>query len=179
MASKAETSDFVATNEWQEIQEGQKCPGGLHYRMNLETGRREAKLLERKENAESDSEKTPGQTEAETDCRAIIPASAAVPNLLLDSEKVENQQPRAPKDMQGLLKFCLEATKGEDALDDPNDTLEAMDPSRREWLEHTLSSMSVDVIKELTESMKILNSAKNPNATEEDIEKMACNQSQF
>ena len=173
MASKGETSDFVATNEWQEIQEGQKCPGGLHYRMNLETGRREAKLLERKENAESDSEKNPVQIgDPETDCRAIIPASAAVPNLLLDSEKVENQQPRAPKDMQGLLKFCLEATKGEDALDDPNDTLEAMDPTRREWLEHSLSSMSVDVIKELTESMKILNSAKNPNATEEDIEKI-------
>ena len=50
MASKGEISDFVATNEWQDIQEGQKCPGGLHYRMNLETGRREAKLLERKEN---------------------------------------------------------------------------------------------------------------------------------
>merc|ERR1712008_661716 len=117
-ASKGETSDFVATNEWQYIQEGQKCPGGLHYRMNLETGRREAKLLERKENAESDSGKTPGQIEdPEVECRAIIPASAAVPNLLLDTEKVENQQPRCPKDMQGLLKFCLEATKSEDVID--------------------------------------------------------------
>ena len=37
--------DFVATEEWQEIKEGQKVPGGLHYRMNLETGKKEAKIL--------------------------------------------------------------------------------------------------------------------------------------
>ena len=39
-------SDFVATNEWQEIKEGQIVPSGLHYRMNLATGLKEAKLLE-------------------------------------------------------------------------------------------------------------------------------------
>ena len=37
---------FVATEEWQEIKEGQKVPSGLHYRMNLETGKKEAKLME-------------------------------------------------------------------------------------------------------------------------------------
>ena len=37
---------FVATNEWQEIKEGQKVPGGLHYRINFETGKKEAKLLD-------------------------------------------------------------------------------------------------------------------------------------
>ena len=36
---------FVAQEDWQEIREGQKVPGGLHYRMNLETGKKEAKLL--------------------------------------------------------------------------------------------------------------------------------------
>ena len=36
---------FVAREDWQEIREGQKVPGGLHYRMNLETGKKEAKLL--------------------------------------------------------------------------------------------------------------------------------------
>ena len=40
------TEDFVATKDWQEIKEGQKVPGGLHYRMNLETGKKEAKILE-------------------------------------------------------------------------------------------------------------------------------------
>ena len=36
----------MATNEWQEIKEGQIVPSGLHYRMNLATGLKEAKLLE-------------------------------------------------------------------------------------------------------------------------------------
>jgi len=36
---------FQATDDWQEIREGQKVPSGLHYRMNLETGKKEAKLL--------------------------------------------------------------------------------------------------------------------------------------
>ena len=39
-------SEFVATNEWQVIKEGQIVPSGLHYRINLETGVKEAKLLE-------------------------------------------------------------------------------------------------------------------------------------
>jgi len=38
--------DFVASEEWQEIRPGQKVPAGLHYRMNLETGKKEAKLLD-------------------------------------------------------------------------------------------------------------------------------------
>ena len=37
---------FVATEEWQEVRPGQRVPGGLHVRMNLETGKKEAKLLE-------------------------------------------------------------------------------------------------------------------------------------
>merc|ERR1712241_1152080 len=41
-----EDSAFIATPEWQEIGEGPKVPSGVHYRMNLETGKKEAKLLE-------------------------------------------------------------------------------------------------------------------------------------
>ena len=36
---------FVATEEWQEVWPGQRVPGGLHVRMNLETGKKEAKIL--------------------------------------------------------------------------------------------------------------------------------------
>ena len=36
----------MATNEWQIIQDGQNVPSGLHYRMNLETGKKEAKILD-------------------------------------------------------------------------------------------------------------------------------------
>ena len=40
---------FVATNEWQEISEGQTVPAGLHYRINLETGKKEAKFIDSEE----------------------------------------------------------------------------------------------------------------------------------
>ena len=36
----------MATNEWQEIKKGQSVPAGLHYRINLQTGLKEAKLME-------------------------------------------------------------------------------------------------------------------------------------
>ena len=36
---------FVATSSWQEVRPGQRVPGGLHVRLNLETGKKEARLL--------------------------------------------------------------------------------------------------------------------------------------
>lgn len=39
-------SVFQPTNEWQVIERGQSIPAGLHVRMNLQTGVREAKLME-------------------------------------------------------------------------------------------------------------------------------------
>lgn len=39
-------SVFQPTSEWQEIEKGQAIPAGLHVRMNLQTGAREAKLME-------------------------------------------------------------------------------------------------------------------------------------
>ncbi|CAF3297776.1 unnamed protein product [Rotaria sp. Silwood2] len=38
--------EFIPTNEWQIVKEGQAIPPGLHIRLNLQTGLREAKLLE-------------------------------------------------------------------------------------------------------------------------------------
>jgi len=68
-------------------------------------------------------------------------------------------QPRQPKDMPGLLKFCLEATKNEDApAADPNNPIEEMDPERKKWLEEALTSMTVDFIEQLGNGIKILNS---------------------
>ncbi|XP_072387139.1 nucleotide exchange factor SIL1 [Diabrotica undecimpunctata] len=37
--------EFIATEEWQTIKEGQKVPSGLHYRINVQTGLKEAKLI--------------------------------------------------------------------------------------------------------------------------------------
>jgi len=90
--------------------------------------------------------------------------------------------------VQGLLKFCLEATRGEDAVERPDDVLSSMDEERKAWLQvqilvlratqklffwifkifiiivilinllikEALNGMSVDVIEQLTNGMKIL-----------------------
>jgi len=67
--------------------------------------------------------------------------------------------PRQPKDMPGLLKFCLEATSSEDApVADPDKVLQEMDPERKKWLEEALNTMAVDFIEQLGNGIKILNS---------------------
>ncbi|XP_030754577.1 nucleotide exchange factor SIL1-like [Sitophilus oryzae] len=45
---------FVPTKEWKVIKAGQKVPSGLHYRINLSTGKKEAKI---NEDDESDTNK--------------------------------------------------------------------------------------------------------------------------
>ncbi|XP_055851804.1 nucleotide exchange factor Sil1 [Episyrphus balteatus] len=50
----SENDTFTPTKEWQEIKPGQGVPAGLHIRINLETGMKEAKLLDK--NNEEDSE---------------------------------------------------------------------------------------------------------------------------
>ncbi|XP_005188495.1 nucleotide exchange factor Sil1-like [Musca domestica] len=45
---------FIATHEWQEIPEGQGIPQGLHVRINLQTGKKEAKLLDEADESSSD-----------------------------------------------------------------------------------------------------------------------------
>jgi len=37
---------FIPTNQWQSISPGQAVPAGLHVRMNLQTGEKEAKLID-------------------------------------------------------------------------------------------------------------------------------------
>ncbi|SPP83807.1 nucleotide exchange factor Sil1 isoform X2 [Drosophila guanche] len=62
--SDNKTGEFVATRDWQVISEGQAIPKGLHVRINLQTGLKEAKLLDESERGtalqsqteESDSE---------------------------------------------------------------------------------------------------------------------------
>ncbi|RDD45551.1 Nucleotide exchange factor SIL1 [Trichoplax sp. H2] len=49
---------FQPTSEWQTVYEGQAIPAGLHVRMNLATGKKEAKLMEDGTNKEK--EKTTG-----------------------------------------------------------------------------------------------------------------------
>jgi len=79
------------------------------------------------------------------------------------------EQPRRPHDLEGLLKFCMELTKSEDA---PETTAQPMDPERRRWLEEAISGMTVDVVKQLAEAIKILGGEAtfDPDAASDDLE---------
>ncbi|KAL5273561.1 SIL1 family protein [Megaselia abdita] len=44
--AKEQNDSFIPTDEWQEIKEGQQVPMGLHYRINLQTGKKEARNLQ-------------------------------------------------------------------------------------------------------------------------------------
>ncbi|XP_014098922.2 nucleotide exchange factor Sil1 [Bactrocera oleae] len=48
-AANDKNKTFVLTTEWQQIEEGQILPSGVHVRVNLQTGKKEAKLLNNQE----------------------------------------------------------------------------------------------------------------------------------
>lgn len=64
-----------------------------------------------------------------------------------DSEGKE----RRFRDMMGLVKFCLESTRQEDASGPSN--FEVMDPDRRAWLQNAIESMTIDTTKQLLENL--------------------------
>ncbi|XP_057655623.1 nucleotide exchange factor SIL1 [Diorhabda carinulata] len=55
---------FIPTKEWQTVKKDQKVPSGLHYRINVNTGLVEAKLLEEK-NEKTDVLEVPSQPKDE------------------------------------------------------------------------------------------------------------------
>ncbi|KAH8232391.1 hypothetical protein KR032_005356 [Drosophila birchii] len=61
------TGEFVATKEWQVIAEGQAIPKGLHVRINLQTGLKEAKLLDESERGTALQSQQEGQAAAAAD----------------------------------------------------------------------------------------------------------------
>jgi len=55
VAAEQVSSDevFIPTADWQEVQPGQAVPAGLHVRINLQTGKKEAKLLQEENKGDS------------------------------------------------------------------------------------------------------------------------------
>ncbi|CAG5047195.1 unnamed protein product [Parnassius apollo] len=77
-----------------------------------------------------------------------------------DENNVESVpiQPRQPRDLQGLLRFAMEATKAEDA---PGvSQFGPMDEERRKFLEEALKSLTIDVAEILQKAIKVLTDAE-------------------
>ncbi|CAH2268844.1 hsp70-binding protein 1 [Pararge aegeria] len=78
--------------------------------------------------------------------------------LPAQNEEGESVQPRQPRNLQGLLRFAMEATKAEDAPG--NSELGPMDEERRKFLEEALKSLTVDVAQVIQNAIKILTDQK-------------------
>ncbi|XP_052866568.1 hsp70-binding protein 1-like [Anopheles cruzii] len=71
-------------------------------------------------------------------------------------------QPRHPRNLQGLLKFAMEATKDEDAP--RGHSMERMDEERRRFLELALGTVAVDIATEFEKAIHII---EDKDATDE------------
>lgn len=77
----------------------------------------------------------------------------------------DRNQPRQPRDLQGLLKFAMTATRSEDAPYESQ--YQEMDPERRRFLEEALKSMTIDVVEELEKAMNSLMNASTKTEEEQ------------
>jgi len=85
---------FVATDQWQEVKPGQVVPGGLHVRMNLETGKKEARLLQ-EDSAKDD-------TNHDDDHEALKEALKNIKSDFKESEKNKEFDPSKFRTMEEL-----------------------------------------------------------------------------
>ncbi|XP_004928978.1 hsp70-binding protein 1 [Bombyx mori] len=69
-------------------------------------------------------------------------------------DEVLPNQPRQPRNLQGLLRFAMEATKAEDAPG--NSELGPIDDERRKFLEDALKSLTVNIAEVLLNAIRIL-----------------------
>ncbi|XP_076618671.1 hsp70-binding protein 1 [Colletes latitarsis] len=74
-----------------------------------------------------------------TEMQALVP----IPN-----------QPRQPRNLQGLLRFAMETTNSQGSTNDTS--FNPMDKEKRQFLENMFSSLSCNVIEELQKNIKIL-----------------------
>lgn len=70
------------------------------------------------------------------------------------SSQAMSLQPRQPRNLQGLLRFAMEATKAEDAPG--NSHFSPMDEERRRFLAEAMASITVDLTEVLKNSIEVL-----------------------
>ncbi|XP_014216564.1 hsp70-binding protein 1 isoform X2 [Copidosoma floridanum] len=86
------------------------------------------------------------------------PLSIEPPRTQSNVEILPNQ-PRQPRNLQGLLKFAMESTKAEDTTNQSK--FLPIDEEKKRFLNNALSSMTVNVIEELQRDIKTLENVVN------------------
>ncbi|GMF16915.1 unnamed protein product [Phytophthora fragariaefolia] len=140
-ASGVTVPEFVATNEWQELLPGQ---GGLHVRLNLETGKREAKLVD------------PSEEDTEESMRSVVVGPNAKETTVTVSTDISGDIVATEADDDGLT--VTEEVVNEDTADMPSDDVESTDaqddeapPAEPNWNHEKI----YDVLQALPEPPKV------------------------
>ncbi|CAK9832028.1 Hsp70-binding protein 1 [Anthophora retusa] len=115
------------------------------------------KVAERMQNSNrSDSgDETERQSRASSSARPL--SIEGPPNMSNTDTRILEplpNQPRQPSNLQGLLRFAMEATNSQNTTS--NTQFQPMDEERKNFLKQTLSSLSCNVIEELQKAIKIL-----------------------
>ncbi|CAH0477769.1 unnamed protein product [Peronospora belbahrii] len=138
-ASEVTVPEFVATNNWQELLPGQGIPRGLHVRLNLETGKREAKLVD------------PNEQDTHESMRSVVVNPNAEDTMItvstdISGEIVSDDDMLIVNDEEGFSN-AAESTKSADEEAEKADT-EAFEPS---WNHEKM----YDVLQALPEPPKV------------------------
>lgn len=86
------------------------------------------------------------------------------------SDGNDPQNPRQPKNLKGLLKFCMEATRSEDAP--RSESAQPMSEDRKKWLHTAIEEMTVNPAKVMSDSLDKIEQAEldTEEGTEQQIE---------
>ncbi|KZC08673.1 PREDICTED: hsp70-binding protein 1 [Dufourea novaeangliae] len=104
--------------------------------------------------------KVEGQPRASSSARPLsIEGPRNTNNVESEPLTLIPNQPRQPTNLQGLLRYAMEATNSQHSA---NDTLlNPIDEERQRFLKEALSSLSCNIIEELQKSIKILSNVVN------------------
>ncbi|XP_064480623.1 hsp70-binding protein 1-like [Ornithodoros turicata] len=85
---------------------------------------------------------------------------------------MSGEGPRNPSNLPGLLNFCVQHTRSEDAS---NESPSEMDPERRKWLAEALEDMSISPVEEMRKNLSIIqDTLKNLDDGPGEITEDAC-----
>lgn len=102
---------FIPTNQWQQLAPGQAVPAGLHVRINLQTGEKEAKLIEEESEDGKMGDRRRLHHYGYSDRRGII-------NKQTRAFKVEELIETSHEDNKDIKLLTYETTTGHDVVND-------------------------------------------------------------
>nr|XP_012220556.1 PREDICTED: hsp70-binding protein 1 [Linepithema humile] len=129
-------------------------------------------------NSNSEAPKKDDQSHSNSSARPLsIEGPSTSNNAETSSPQPLPNQPRQPTNLQGLLKYAMDAAQSEDTENKP--PVYPLDQEKKTFLDNALSSLTVNVIDELQKSVKILSNVINLRSDddaseyENTLEKMA------